>query len=211
MKLTIAVALALFALGAVCLSPALAATVSPRAASYNWSGYAASGHEFSSVRGSWTVPDAALLREGASDAHWVGIGGLAGNDLIQVGTRARRDGDLVSYMAWYETLPATATPIPMKVHPGDVMRASLALVAKDTWALELRDITTGEDFSIVLPYRSSQDSAEWIEEVPSGTGAHDISPPALFSEVYATVRGGTPQSPEALGATRLYVVAAQEN
>ena len=46
-----------------------------QATSRNWSGYAARGEEFTSVSGTWVVPEVGLETPFGADAAWVGIGG----------------------------------------------------------------------------------------------------------------------------------------
>jgi hypothetical protein len=74
--------------------------------SRNWSGYVATGGSFTSVAGTWTVPALSTRQAFASDATWVGIGGVSSSDLIQAGTEetTSRSGQ-VGYNAWVETLP----------------------------------------------------------------------------------------------------------
>ena len=55
--------------------------------SRNWSGYAATGGKFTSVTGTWTVPQSNGSANFGSDATWVGIGGVNTRDLIQAGTQ----------------------------------------------------------------------------------------------------------------------------
>ena len=53
--------------------------------SYNWAGYYVTGTGFTSVSASWTVPTVATTSTGYSSV-WVGIGGVNGNGLVQIGT-----------------------------------------------------------------------------------------------------------------------------
>jgi hypothetical protein len=187
--------------------PLAADAAGASAASHNWSGYAAAGADITAVSGAWTVPQASGA-PGAGDAEWVGIGGLASSDLIQAGTRARIGPAGPSYEAWYELLPAPATPIALAVAPGDLVSASITQVAPDSWRIELADRTSGARFSTTLAYRSSESSAEWIlEAAQAGGGAvplDDFSP-ARWSAAAAEVGGGA-KTPAALGATRVSLV-----
>jgi hypothetical protein len=138
--------------------------------STNWSGYLASGGKFSGVRGSWSVPH--VTGNGHSltaDAAWIGIGGVTGSDLIQVGTTemVSKSGH-VSTNAFYEMLPAPETPVPnMVVNAGDTMSASIAEQGTGQWRISITDQTRSETFSIDVSYASSHSTAEWIEEDPS--------------------------------------------
>ena len=56
----------------------------------------------------------------------------------------------------------------MKVSAGDVMHASISetSAAPEVWTITLKDLTRHESYSTTVPYSSSQDTAEWIEETP---------------------------------------------
>src|SRR4029453_17540951 len=87
--------------------------------SSNWAGYAARGGSFTSVSGTWTVPEIKLDAPFGADAAWVGIGGLRTRDLIQAGTQQVVSGrGSVTYQAWVEKLPDVSHPVPLTVLPG---------------------------------------------------------------------------------------------
>jgi hypothetical protein len=138
-------------------------------ASYNWAGYVSTGGSFTSVTGTWTVPQIPSTTGLTGDAAWVGIGGVTNTDLIQTGTQALTNvnGVPVSYQAWYEALPGYSQPISITVNPGDSITATIAEQAQNQWAVALRDNTNGQNFQTVIPYASSMTSAEWIEEMPT--------------------------------------------
>jgi len=159
------------AAGIAVAAPAGAASVSA-----NWAGYVASpsstvGSRFSSVSGSWTVPSVtcAAGRETHS-AAWVGLGGDSegATALEQVGTDAdcSRSG-ASAYAAWYELIPAGPVDLPLRLHTGDRMSASVTVRSHDV-TLRIRDLSTGARFGITR-HVSSVDvsSAEWIVEAPS--------------------------------------------
>jgi hypothetical protein len=151
-------------------------------ASFNWAGYAALG-EFSGVSGSWIVPKATASDQPiASEATWVGIGGIATTDLIQVGTQATVEQGRARYRAWYELLPDAMRYVPLAVHPGDEMYASVTLQGEDVWRIELYNKTTGKSFQKTVAYNSSLSSAEWIEERPS-LASGGLLPLADFDKV----------------------------
>src|SRR5580658_4257781 len=54
--------------------------------SRNWAGYDATNGSYTSVSGTWTIPNATGSGHTSADAEWVGIGGIANQDLIQSGT-----------------------------------------------------------------------------------------------------------------------------
>lgn len=135
----------------------------------NWAGYAATSGTYSSISGSWDIPIVSGSDETAADATWIGIGGVTTNDLIQVGTQnvVSPDGQ-VSTLAFYELLPDASESITsLNVNPGDTISASLSEVGSGEWRITLDDTTTGQSFSTIASYNSSESSAEWIEEDPS--------------------------------------------
>ena len=156
----------------------------------NWSGYvlrtSETGVKYTSAQGNWVVP--AVTNE--DDPHlaeysvsWVGIGGScqdtlcssSDQTLIQLGTEqdVHTDGT-TDYLAWYELLPQDAIAIPHPVQPGDAISASVRCVAScssttQTWTLSMTDSTAGWSWTKTLPYSSSLQSADWIEEAPSSS------------------------------------------
>ncbi len=134
--------------------------------SNNWAGYIATGGTFTSVSGSWIVPQVNATGT-SSDATWVGVGGVTSNHLIQTGTRAVvNNNGQVSYQAWYEMLPANSRKIPLTINPGDSITASIAQQSANQWTISLRDTTTAQNYQTNVTYASSLSSAEWIEEMP---------------------------------------------
>ncbi len=132
----------------------------------NWAGYIATGGTFTSVSGSWVVPQVSGTGT-SSDATWVGIGGTTSSDLIQTGTRAIVNSNgRVSYQAWYEMLPANSQNIPLTISPGDSITASISRQSTNQWAISLIDSTTNQNYETTVTYTSSLSSAEWIEEMP---------------------------------------------
>jgi hypothetical protein len=137
--------------------------------SRNWSGYSASGGNFTAVSATWTVPKVTSPGGFSSDATWVGIGGERSRDLIQAGTEASigRSGQ-PSYQAWIEMLPGTSRPVSLDVSAGDSVTVSITNQGKDQWQIALVNNTTGKRYETTETYTSSFSSADWIEEAPSG-------------------------------------------
>ena len=139
--------------------------------SLNWSGYVASdGGTFSAVYGSWIVPKVSTGDTLAADATWVGIGGVDSDQLIQAGTQAvaLEDG-YIEYQAWVEGLPGDSVPVPLDVRAGDTVSVRLEETSPDFWRITIHNDTTGKNYTLETHYRAARTSAEWIEEVPSGS------------------------------------------
>ncbi len=176
--------------------------------SNNWAGYIATGGTFTSVSGSWIVPQVNTTGT-SSDATWVGIGGTTSRDLIQTGTRAVvNNNGQVSYQAWYETLPANSRKVPLTINPGDSITASIAQQSTNQWAISLHDTTTGQSYQTNVTYASSLSSVEWIEEMP--VLGRSFIPLDNFGSVQfsalSTVKDGTTLTPAQANAHSIVMV-----
>jgi len=165
-----------------------------------WSGYVVSSDLgnpqplVTQVNASWTVPNAYATSTDTYSSAWIGIGGFQPDkSLIQTGTEHDYVNGREFYSAWYEILPDQAIRIEeMQISPGDLISASIELANPQTneWKIEIKDITTNQEFSIDLIYNSSKLTAEWIVERP--TVNNQISSLAnfgivTFSDCYATI------------------------
>ncbi len=136
--------------------------------SRNWSGYTATGGSFTSVIGSWTVPQVVGNSRATADATWVGIGGVQSSDLIQSGTldQISRSGH-ETHAAFFELLPNVPQQIPVTIHSGDSISVSITEQSTNRWQISFKDTTNGQTYTTIALYHSSLSSAEWIEEAPS--------------------------------------------
>jgi len=159
------------------------------------------------VTGTWTVPTVATTTTGA-DATWVGIGGITSNDLIQAGTQATVSGGEVVYDAWIEMLPASSKPVSLSVNPGDSVTVSITQKVGLDWLISMKNNTTGGAYSTTVQYRSSNSSAEWVQEAPSvdrGTVPLDDFGTLRFNGASA-VRDGNTLTLGALGAQAITMI-----
>jgi hypothetical protein len=193
--------------------PAPAPFVTPpdTGTSHNWSGYNATGGTFTSVTGTWTVPQVSTSSAQGASATWVGIGGVSSRDLIQAGTEDTASGTgRTRYEAWVETLPQPSHPIKLAVSPGDSVTVSLTEQSTGTWALDFKNNTSGQEYKNNIQYDSSESSAEWVEEAPSG-GRNllplDAFGTVTFSSASATKNGQT-LNVQQLGATSITMKGA---
>ena len=176
--------------------------------SSNWSGYVANGGTYTSVTGTWVVPNVAATTTGA-DATWVGIGGVTGTDLIQAGTQATVTGDgSVTYSAWTEILPDFSRTTPLQVTAGDTVTVTITEQSNGVWLIVMVNNTTSDSFEKTLRYASSRSSAEWVQEAPSTS--RGIVPLSDFGTVRfiagSAVRDGVNMSLSGLGATPVAMV-----
>lgn len=157
------------------------------AQSNNWSGYnvgaLSGGGLLSSISGSFVVPAASAHQAGQSEssATWVGLGGgcvessclLADPTLIQAGTEQDVSSTgQASYYSWYELVPAPSVRTPLAVRPGDTVVVDIATTLPELWTIHLTDQTTGDTWSTTVPYPSTMDTGEWIEETPLSIGTN---------------------------------------
>jgi len=194
-KSVFALGLILAASQALSGSAVLAQTTPPNSAaglnaSYNWAGYVVQNGGYTSISGTWTVPQVPAGSGLTGDATWVGIGGVTDTALIQAGTQTLTNvnGQAVSYQAWYEMLPGNSQPIPITVAPGDSITASISEQAQNQWTIAFRDNANGQNFQTTVNYSSPGSSAEWIEEMPSQSNGEFI-PLDNFGAVNFTAAG----------------------
>ncbi len=175
--------------------------------SSNWSGYVASGGTFTSVTGTWIVPQVGATTTGA-DATWVGIGGVSGTDLIQAGTQATVSGGDVSYEAWIEMLPDSSRTVSLAVAPGDSVTVTITEQSSGEWLIVMVNNTTTSSYQRTVRYNSSRSSAEWIQEAPSSS--RGVIPLDDFGVVRFTagsaVRDGKSLGLSALGASAVAMI-----
>ncbi len=170
--------------------------------SANWAGYVATasgGNAFTSISGGWTVP---AVTGGSSSysgysSIWVGIDGYGNTALEQLGTEGNYNGSGAHYDAWWEMIPAPATPIlSMPIMPGDRMFASVNYIGGGKFVLSINNLTTNTTFSTTQTNTSApRSSAEWIAEATAVGG----TPQPLanygtvgFSGATASVNGSAP-------------------
>jgi hypothetical protein len=135
------------------------------------------------VSGTWTVARSATSLDGTARCTWVGIGGVSSQDLIQAGTEATNALGRVRFRAWIETLPQPAHAVPLVVMPGDSVTVSIVeqSAGSGAWQISISNNTTGQRYQSSVTYPSSESSAEWIMEAP--TGATGILPLGHFGSV----------------------------
>jgi hypothetical protein len=165
--------------------------VGPLARSLNWSGYGLQGGSFTFAMGTFSVPNNTAASGMSDDSEWVGIDGLSNSNLIQAGIAEDTfaDGTRSTY-AWWEILPAAATPIStMTVAPGDTVTVVLRQMTPGTWVIQVVDVTKNETFSTTQSYSGSGTSAEWIVEAATDLKSNQVvtlgpySPPVTFTDL----------------------------
>jgi hypothetical protein len=154
--------------------------------STNWSGYAVTGTDFTSARGSWVVPTVdCTTTPNTYAAFWVGIDGWTSDTVEQTGTDSDCDGKTPSYYAWYEFFPAPSILITsISVTPGDVMAAEVVWKSGTEFVIAIKNETTGTVFEKAGSVSGAQrSSAEWIAEAPCCTIRGGILPLSDYGTV----------------------------
>ncbi len=137
-----------------------------------WAGYVvrSGSGAFTAVRGEWREPPVVCNRPDSSMSTWVGLGGAQSGSkaLEQIGTSADCDGrGALSRSAWYQLYPSPPGAVPVTVHAGDVVRASVGISGAIV-TLALTNASTHRSFSVRRLMRGIEtDSAEWIVEAPA--------------------------------------------
>jgi hypothetical protein len=157
--------------------------------SNNWSGYVAAGGPYTSVSGTWAVPEPVTTGDGGAGATWVGVGGVNTSDLIQAGTSATVIHGQARFESWIELLPEPSQQVPLAVAPGDSVTVTIDEqgAGTGTWQMSITNNTTGQSYQTTVSYASSHSTAEWIEEAP--TGSRGLLPLDNFGSV--TFSGAT--------------------
>ena len=83
-------------------------------------------------------------------------------------------------------LPQVSQQVPLAVAPGDSVTVSIVEQAQGSgaWQISMTNNTSGQTFETRVTYASSESSAEWIEEAPSGPAG--VLPLDNFSSVAFT-------------------------
>lgn len=162
--------------------------------SANWSGYEYQNGPYSSVTGTFDVPNLEAAPTATDAAEWVGIDGADNSDLIQagVGEQYSPNTNTVQIQAWWEVLPASETPIPsITVVPGDSITVAITHGSGTQWSITLTNNTTGRSFTTQPTYDGPEASAEWVVEAPTvdpggQSTLGDYSPEVNFSGMAAS-------------------------
>lgn len=169
--------------------------------STDWAGYAVTGQTYTSVTGSWRVPQVSTptqTKKTYYSTDWIGIDGDAKKDtsLIQTGTEADWYKGKPFYRAWWEILPTYPVEnviSTLTISAGDSMSASI-VDGGSSWTITLNDDTTGKSFTTSQPYSGPLSSAEWIHEAPTISGGKiaKLAPDGPVTFDLGTVNGANP-------------------
>lgn len=148
--------------------------------SSNWSGYAVTSANnnvrYNNISGKWRVPKASASKQAAA-AQWIGLGGFASSDLLQMGTiESVYKHHQITELFW-EKLPDMAHNM-TKFAPGSVVSATISKQSTDGhWCLKFlvtkpngKKFTRSVQIAVASNYETNMErSAEWINEDPSNS------------------------------------------
>src|SRR5262249_31133359 len=119
--------------------------------SLNWSGYAVSTPDVTSVTATFTVPEVgppgSIGGVTPDVSAWVGIDGYTSGTVEQTGIAGNWDDKTgtATYFAWWEMYPRAASVIKkMTISAGDSITASVTYNGGTSFTLSVKDNTTGE-------------------------------------------------------------------
>ena len=128
-----------------------------------WAGYYEEPGEVTSARATWRVPHLSCSSETSLSSTWVGVGGLDGSVLLQVGMFDNCIDGVAENGAFAEEYPGSTTSFQLLISAGDTVTASVALTA-GTWEATLTDDTTGQQEKAAASGYAGGGSAEWFVE-----------------------------------------------
>ena len=175
----------------------------------NWSGYVATGGQFTGVSGTWVVPAVQPAESTEASASWIGIDGYTNDSLIQTGTEQITSGGTTAYNAWYELIPAGPVSVG-NVEPGDEMQDAISEVSPGVWSISIEDLTSQQSASGDVSYSTPGASAEWIEEAPS-TNSGQVVPLANFGTVQFSNIGMSNADPDEVTQNAVEMVDSDNN
>lgn len=193
--------------------------------SLNWSGYAVSAPDVTSVSATFTVPEVgppgSIGGLPPDMSAWVGIDGYTSGTVEQTGIAGYWDdkAGAATYYAWWEMYPRAESVIKkMTIAAGDSITASVTYDGKTSFTLSIADTTTGESFSTTVSAPSGgskiaeRSSAEFVVEraatiskgyltiLPLAT----FTPDEVFTDASFTAGGTTMTLQQAVGSLTEY-------
>ncbi|MDH6142167.1 hypothetical protein P3T35_004189 [Kitasatospora sp. GP30] len=133
----------------------------------NWGGYVATGSNFQSISGSWTMPQVTCNTSNDLFAPWVGIDGYGSQTVEQTGVQVDCSSGSPALSAWYEMYPAAPVYFNDQVNSGDSLTGSVTTDGSGTYTISLTDNTLGWTESTQQQLNGQDVSAEAVIESPT--------------------------------------------
>ena len=135
----------------------------------NWGGYVARGSGFTSISGSWTMPNVTCNSDNDLYAPWIGIDGYGSETVEQTGVQVDCSSGSPEYSGWYEMYPDAPQYFNESVSAGDSFTASVVDNGGGAYSLKLSDTTKGWSESTNQSLAGDDVSAEAVIESPTGS------------------------------------------
>ncbi|MFE9423985.1 G1 family glutamic endopeptidase [Kitasatospora sp. NPDC006697] len=132
-----------------------------------WGGYVATGGNFTSISGSWTMPQVTCNTGSDLFAPWVGIDGYGSSTVEQTGVQVDCSSGSPVYSPWYEMYPADPQFWSDSVNAGDSFTGSVTTDGSGSYTLTLTDNTAGWTETTRQSLDGQNVSAEAVIESPS--------------------------------------------
>jgi hypothetical protein len=133
----------------------------------NWGGYVATGSNFQSISGSWTMPQVTCNTSNDLFAPWVGIDGYGSQTVEQTGVQVDCSSGAPVLSGWYEMYPAAPVYFNDQVNAGDNFTGSVTTDGSGNYTLTLTDNTLGWSETTQQQLDGQNVSAEAVIESPS--------------------------------------------
>ena len=134
-----------------------------------WGGYVATGSGFSSISGSWTMPQVQCNSSNDLFAPWVGIDGYGSQTVEQTGVQVDCSSGAPVLSGWYEMYPAAPVYFNDPVSVGDNFTGSVTTDGQGDYTLTLTDNTQGWTEQTQQYLNAQNISAEAVIESPSSS------------------------------------------
>ncbi len=183
--------------------------------SLNWAGIVQQSSGEMSVEAAWKVPNFSqpASNPNSAVAEWIGLGGVASNNLIQIGTitSPNASGQAMTTVFW-ENLPHPAVQA-ADIPTGSTVNAAIKPSGADQWRLTLT--VAGRKGAVIdqvvrlTPAQATavESSADWITEAPSTNQGQAPLAPVSKTTMTAVKANGVPLSqinPNTLQSIGLY-------
>ncbi|QMU70133.1 G1 family glutamic endopeptidase [Streptacidiphilus sp. P02-A3a] len=134
-----------------------------------WGGYVAQGSGFTSISGSWTMPQVTCDSSNDLFAPWVGIDGYGSQTVEQTGVQVDCSSGSPVLSGWYEMYPAAPQYFSDPVSVGDSFTGSVTTDGQGNYTLTLTDNTQGWSEQTQQYLDAQNISAEAVIESPSSS------------------------------------------
>ena len=136
----------------------------PLTSTNRWAGYYEIPGAVTDLSATWVVPALSCPSDmNTTSSTWVGVGGIAGGDLLQAGMYDNCVGGVQEHGAFAEEYPGSTASFVLFIRAGDTVTATVQQVAGG-WDASVTDDTTGQEETGTAADYAGGTSAEWEVE-----------------------------------------------